>query len=89
MSLNVQKMMTTGVPQYPVERTLLATGAIDAVMRSRGAAHGVVETPWLAEVQYTPPAAAPIRPTGPAPAGGSVVPFEVEPPTEYELVPKL
>jgi hypothetical protein len=89
MSLNVQRMMTTGVPQYPVERTLLATGAIDAVMRSRGAGHSVVETPWLAEVQYAPPAAAPIRPTGPTPVGGSIVPFEVETPTEYELVPKL
>jgi hypothetical protein len=39
--------------------------------------------------RYAPPAEAPIRPTGPAPVGASTVPFEVETPTEYELVPKL
>ena len=30
LGLNVQKMFITGEPQYPAERTLLATGAIDA-----------------------------------------------------------
>jgi hypothetical protein len=89
MCLNVQKMFTSGVPQYPVERTLMATGAIDAVMRSRGAGHSVIETPWLAGIRYSPPAAAPIRPTQPSPVGASIVAFEEETPTEYTLVPKL
>ena len=89
LSLNVQKMFTTGEPQYPAERTLLATGAIDAVMRSRAAGHTVLETPWLEGLDYAPPELTPIRPTRPEPVGASTTPFAVETPMQYTLVPKL
>jgi hypothetical protein len=89
LGLNIQKMFVTGQAQYPVERTLLVTGAIDAVMRSRTANHSVIETPWLANVRYEPPTHPPIRSMQPHPTGASVVPFKEEVPTEYHLVPKL
>jgi hypothetical protein len=38
-------MFVSGAPQYPLERTLLATGAIDAAMRSRHAGGAVVPAP--------------------------------------------
>ena len=82
-------MFVTGQAQYPVERTLLVTGAIDAVMRSRALNHSVIETPWLADLHYAPPTEPPIRSMRPHPIGASVVPFKEETPTEYTLVPKL
>lgn len=72
LSLNVQEMFLTGEPQYPVERTLLVTGALDALMDSRYRGQVRVETPHL-DVTYRAPEKAPIRPTGPRPAGARVV----------------
>ena len=59
--LNIQEMFLTGRPQYPVERTLLMSGALDALMESRYRGHVRIETPHLA-VAYSPPEKAPMRP---------------------------
>ena len=59
--LNIQEMFLTGRPQYPVERTLLVSGALDALMESRHRGHARIETPHLA-VAYSPPEKAPMRP---------------------------
>ena len=46
-------MMQTGHAPYPVERTLLTTGILDAVMTSVAEKGRRVETPHL-EVKYQP-----------------------------------
>ena len=58
---NIQEMFLTGRPQYPVERTLLISGALDALMESRYRGHVRVETPHLS-VAYEPYETPPIRP---------------------------
>ncbi|MCH8206250.1 MAG: hypothetical protein IH956_04525 [Chloroflexi bacterium] len=60
LALNIQKMFLTGEPQYPVERTLLVSGALDALMESRYLGHVRVETPHL-DVAYGPYEKAPLR----------------------------
>ena len=51
--LNIQEMFLTGKPQYPVERTLLTSGALDSLMESRYRGHTRIETPHL-NVAYEP-----------------------------------
>ena len=51
--LNIQEMFLTGEPQYPVERSLLISGALDALMESRFRGHTRIETPHL-NVKYEP-----------------------------------
>jgi hypothetical protein len=46
-------MMQTGHAAYPVERTLLTTGVLDAVMTSVNEKNRRVETPHLA-IKYKP-----------------------------------
>ena len=74
LGLNIQAMFLTGRPQYPVERTLLVTGALAAIMESRHQGCLRLETPHLSLV-YRAPENAPIRPTGPRPTGASTVPL--------------
>jgi hypothetical protein len=49
----IERMVLTGLPPYPVERTLLTTGVIDAVMTSRVEGGQSLETPHLA-ITYAP-----------------------------------
>jgi hypothetical protein len=49
----IDAMMQTGHAVYPVERTLLTTGILDAVMTSKAEKNRRVETPHL-EIRYQP-----------------------------------
>jgi hypothetical protein len=49
----IDSMMQTGHAPYPVERTLLTTGILDAVMTSKAEKNRRVETPHL-KVEYQP-----------------------------------
>ena len=61
LSLNIQQMFLTGKPQYPVERTLLISGALEALIDSRCQGYRRVETPHL-NVSYRSYEEMPIRP---------------------------
>src|SRR5215472_16182149 len=50
----IEKMFETGEPTYPVERTLLTSGVLEALLTSKFEGHKRVETPHLT-VQYTGP----------------------------------
>ena len=52
LGLNIQQMFLTGKPTYPVERTLLVTGVLEALMQSHGAGHTRIPTPYLSAVGY-------------------------------------
>ena len=68
LSLNVEEMFLTGQPQYPVERTLLTSGILEAALTSRHQDHTRIETPWL-ELSYQSYDELKWRPTGPEPSG--------------------
>ena len=52
----IDQMYQTGKTPYPVERTLLTTGALSFLMESAAQGHKRIETPML-RVSYKPPAA--------------------------------
>jgi hypothetical protein len=74
LSLNIEEMFLTGRPTYPVERTLLTTGILEAALTSRFEGHARLETPWL-DVRYRSYESIPWRPTGPRPAGATLEPW--------------
>jgi len=74
LSLNVEEMFVTGKPSWPVERTLLTTGVLEAVLDSRYQGHVRIPTPHL-DIAYTSYATIPWRPTGPRPINGSLQPL--------------
>ena len=74
LGLNIQQMILTGEPTYAVERMLLVTGALDALMRSHATGHTRVPTSYLSVVRYTPmDPALTIRGHGPVLVGASVM----------------
>ncbi|MCH2200603.1 MAG: hypothetical protein MK102_01425 [Fuerstiella sp.] len=52
LNAGIEKMMHTGKPAWPVERTLLTSGILDAALISKRDGNGRLETPWL-DVNYT------------------------------------
>jgi hypothetical protein len=74
LSLNIEEMFVTGKPTYPVERTLLTTGILEAALDSRYQGHVRLETPHL-DVAYQPVDQVPWRPQGPRPLAPALQPF--------------
>jgi hypothetical protein len=77
LSLNAEQMFLTGKAQYPVERTLLTSGVLEAALTSRHEGHVRVETPWL-EFSYRSYDELRWRPVGSAPAGACLEAFPPE-----------
>jgi hypothetical protein len=50
----IDSLVQTGHPPYPVERTLLTTGVLDAVMVSKAEKNRRVETKHLLDIRYQP-----------------------------------
>jgi hypothetical protein len=75
LSLNIQRMFLTGCPAYPVERTLLVSGAIESLLDSRHRGHVDVVTPHL-DIEYSSYSKLPDRPKNPRPMGASLIPME-------------
>jgi len=55
LSHAIESIIDTGIPPYPVERTLLVSGMLEACLSSRQRGHLRLETPLLA-VEYRAPA---------------------------------
>lgn len=72
LSLNIEEMFLTGVPQYPAERTLLTTGVLDSIMHSRHQGHIRLETPHLENIKYQSFDKPLTRPTAPRPEGATL-----------------
>ena len=77
LSLNVEEMFITGASQYPVERTLLTSGVLEAALTSRHVGHIRIKTPWL-ELPYRSYHELKWRPTAPEPEGACLAPFPPE-----------
>jgi hypothetical protein len=71
LSLNIEEMFVSGQPTYPVERTLLTTGALEAALDSRYQGHTRLETPHL-DITYRSYESLPWRPSGQRPSGATL-----------------
>ena len=74
LSLNIEEMFVTGQPVYPVQRTLLTTGILEAALDSRYQGHIRLETPHL-DVTYRSYETIPWRPVDTRPHGASLEPL--------------
>jgi hypothetical protein len=74
LSLNVEEMFLSGLATCPVERTLLTTGVLEAMLDSRHQGHQRVKTPWL-DVRYQCREPVPWRPVAPRPTGACLDPW--------------
>ena len=81
LALNIEKLIATGKPPAPIERTLLTSGIMDMGVRSIVEGSRVKETPFL-NIHYTAKGFHPIRPTHLRPTGQSLGPW---PPKGYEF----
>lgn len=57
LAAKIEQMFTTGSAPYPVRRTLLTGGILEAALTSRARLNQRLETPHLAAVSYQPPGA--------------------------------
>ena len=74
LGLNIQEFFLHGRPPYPIERTLLVSGALEALAQSRYRGHIRVETPHL-NIRYRSYETRPVRPTDPRPVGAATIPW--------------
>lgn len=74
LSLNVEEMFVTSIPTYPVERTLLTSGVLEAALDSRYQNYVRLETPYL-DITYHSYASLCWRPTGQRPTGATLDPW--------------
>ncbi|WP_158859386.1 hypothetical protein [Lunatibacter salilacus] len=51
---NIEQLFETGIPPYPVERSLLTSGILDFALESRFKGYKKLRTPELAAVSYEP-----------------------------------
>jgi len=78
LALNIEEMFVTGIPTYPVERTLLTSGVLEAALDSRYQGYVCLETPHL-DIAYHSYESLPWRPHGRRPTGATLEPW---PPTK-------
>jgi hypothetical protein len=74
LALNIEEMFLTGQATAPIERTLLTTGVLEAMLDSRHQGHRRLETPWL-DVRYECREPVPWRPVAPRPSGACLDPW--------------
>ena len=68
LGLNIEEMFVSGHASYPVQRTLLTSGALEAVLTSRHEGHRKIATDWL-DVRYESYEELQWRPIAPRPRG--------------------
>ena len=75
LARNIEEMMITGVPSTPVERTLLATGMLEAALISHREGGRRIVTKWLDVPYQRRQDLPPWFPRSSDPAGAALLPF--------------